>query len=66
MLRTVRMMLLLVVLSIPLAGCVTTGTGGSDPAVCAQWRGVSWSSKDTPQTIADVKGNNARRAAWCG
>jgi outer membrane biogenesis lipoprotein LolB len=47
-----------------LAGCSkTTGIGGIN--ACDFWRPVSWSQKDTPQTVAEVKGNNARRKAWC-
>lgn len=47
------------------AGCTqTTGTAGTE--ICSLWRPVSWSQKDTPQTVADVKVNNARRAGYCG
>ena len=61
--RTLRTTLLLLVLAIPLASCKTTDTAVI--SACEQWRPVSWSQKDTRETIADVKGNNARRAAWC-
>ena len=61
--RTLRTMLLLSVLAIPLASCKTTETAVI--SACDQWRAVSWSQKDTQDTIADVKGNNARRGAWC-
>lgn len=64
MLPPVRMMLLAVVLSTLLAACKTTDTGATD-SVCTHWRGITWSSNDTPQTIDEVKGNNARRGAWC-
>lgn len=64
MLRPVLMTMLAVVLPILLAGCKTTGSAGTE-SVCAQWRSVSWSSKDTLPTIDEVKGNNARRRAWC-
>ena len=40
----------------------TTATVGTE---CLVWKPVSWSSKDTPQTIEEVKLNNARRTAWC-
>jgi hypothetical protein len=47
-----------------LAGCSrTTGTGGIN--ACDFWQPVSWSQKDTQQTITEVKVNNAKRAAWC-
>lgn len=64
MLQTVRMTMLAAVLAIPLASCQTTGTSGNE-AVCAQWRGIYWSAKDTPETIGEVKASNARRKAWC-
>lgn len=51
------------VLAIPLASCATTGTGVT--SACTQWRAISWSAKDTPLTIVDVKASNARRAAYC-
>jgi hypothetical protein len=54
-------------LILPLMGCssltVTSATNGD---VCEVWRDVSWSSKDTQQTIVEVKVNNARRSGWCG
>ena len=62
--RTVPKMLLAAALLIPLAGCQTTGGAGIE-ATCAQWRGISWSRKDTLQTVDDVKANNARRKAFC-
>jgi hypothetical protein len=40
----------------------TTGTAETS---CLVWQPISWSSKDTPQTITEVKLNNARQAAWC-
>jgi hypothetical protein len=49
-----------------LTGCSTMmGIGAIDPAACTVWRDVSWSSKDTPQTITEVKVNNARREGYC-
>jgi hypothetical protein len=35
-------------------------------SVCQVWKDVSWSSKDTTQTIIEVKINNARREGYCG
>ena len=47
-----------------LGGCwKTTGTVGTE--VCDIWQPISWSQKDTPQTIAEVKINNAKQKAWC-
>jgi hypothetical protein len=49
-----------------LTGCATTtATVGTNRAACAVWAPVSWSAKDTDQTIREAKINNARRAAWC-
>jgi hypothetical protein len=57
----------LVMLSIlPLTGCVTlTGTTETNASACAVWRDVSWSKKDTDQTITEIKINNARRDGFC-
>jgi len=46
-----------------IAGCQTTVTAGTE--VCSHWRSISWSKADTVQTIDEIKGNNARRKAWC-
>jgi len=46
-----------------LGGCwKTTGTGGTE---CLAWRPISWSRADTPQTITEVKANNAKWRAFC-
>ena len=57
----------LVMLSIlPVAACApTTATVGTNTAVCAVWKPISWSIKDTDQTIGEAKVNNARRDGWC-
>jgi hypothetical protein len=58
---------LAILLSFPLTGCVTlTGTKETNGAVCNVWKDVSWSKKDTDQTIQEIKVNNARREGWCG
>ena len=50
-----------------LTGCVTlTGTKETNTSVCQVWKDISWSSKDTTQTIIEVKINNARREGYCG
>lgn len=47
-----------------LGGCsMTMGTAAID--ACDFWRPVSWSTKDTSETIQGVKINNARQQAWC-
>lgn len=58
------LMIVLGAMLLTLPACVST-TVGSGRTECHVWRPVSWSAKDTDQTIAEVKGNNARRAAWC-
>lgn len=62
--QRLRILLLLVVLPTLLVACQTTASGETE--VCAVWRPVTWSQKDTPATIDGVKGNNARRGGWCG
>jgi hypothetical protein len=53
-------------LMFPLTGCVTlTGTTETNTSACAVWRDISWSKKDTDQTITEVKINNARRDGFC-
>ena len=66
-------MLLAPVLMLPLmlAGCVmTTGNAEIKAAVtlvpCTGFRKISWSSKDTDQTILEVKEHNAAYKAICG
>jgi starvation-inducible outer membrane lipoprotein len=50
-----------------LTGCSTlTGTVETNRSACEVWKDVSWSSKDTTQTIIEVKINNARREGYCG
>lgn len=34
-------------------------------SVCPVWEPWRWSAKDTDETIALAKRNNARRAEWC-
>lgn len=49
-----------------LPGCATTtATVATNQSVCEVWKPVSWSKKDTDQTITEVKINNARREGWC-
>lgn len=40
-------------------------TTATSETSCTVWRPISWSGKDTPQTIGEVKLNNARQKAWC-
>ena len=64
-------LLLPVLMSLMLMGCATTtGTGATDPeaarptAVCLVWKPISWSSRDTDQTIREARANNRARTAW--
>jgi hypothetical protein len=65
--------LILLAMLLPLAaGCqlnktnLTGTTANSRPPVCTVWRGVSYSAKlDTPQTVAEIRVNNAKRGAYC-
>ena len=57
---------LIVVLAsgLTVGGCwKTTDTAAID--ACIVWQPVSWSQKDTPRTIEEVKINNARWEGWC-
>lgn len=47
-------------------GCGMTGGGATKAALCDQFRPVRWSSADTPETIMQVKGNNAVGSVVCG
>lgn len=49
-----------------LPGCASlTTTPATNSSVCDVWRDISWSKKDTDQTIGEIKTNNARREGWC-
>lgn len=55
-----------------LAGCsltTTTRTKETDAritaGVCTVWKPITYSSKDTPQTQLEVRGNNAAQKAYC-
>ena len=66
-------MLPLVALAPILSACATMASGGTEGAIappairrmCEAWPNVTWSSRDTPETIADAKANNAARAGFC-
>lgn len=47
------------------SGCMTTTGGGVTDNVCKAWRPVTWSARDTDETIREVKANNAAWGAWC-
>lgn len=50
-----------------LTSCQTTGTSGPDPELvaCRSFEPVTWSAKDTPETIKQIKAHNAAWAAVC-
>ena len=55
-----------IVLLLVLSGCSKlTGIAETNPAACSVWRDISWSAKDTRETITEVKVNNARRDGFC-
>ena len=57
---------LVIVSMFALTGCASlTGTRATNTASCSVWKDISWSKKDTDQTITEIKVNNARREAWC-
>jgi hypothetical protein len=57
------MLMLAPVMTFTLGDCSTT-TATAEIS-CMVWQPVSWSKKDTPQTIEEVKAHNARRKAYC-
>jgi len=57
-------------LALLLVSAVTLMMGCSNPMAtsgteCAVWIPITWSSRDTPETIKQIKASNARRKAWC-
>lgn len=53
------------------SSCATTGSGGTDPlpgagAFCAIAKPITWSSRDTPETVLEVKAHNAVGKRLCG
>ena len=61
----VKLLRLTAVLVSGLLAASCSRTTGTNETSCLVWRPISWSSKDTPQTIEEVKLNNARQKAWC-
>lgn len=53
-------------LSLTVAGCTTTmGSSGPTKLTCTSFPPISWSGKDTPETVKQVKAHNAARKAVC-
>ncbi len=67
--RTLRALALSVTLPAILGACAATTDSGetSAPAsvACAAFRPITWSARDTDQTIAEVKSHNAAYVAIC-
>lgn len=53
----------LLLVSLTVAGCSKTMASSGTDLSCSAFGPISWSSKDTPITIREVKGHNA---AWKG
>ena len=61
-----KLLVLGMLLAVIPAGCARmTGIVGTNASVCSVWKPIGWSTKDTDQTIVEVKVNNARREGWC-
>lgn len=55
----------LAIVSIP-AGCrTTTPTVAIDAGACSLFPPITWSSRDTPETIIQIRRHNAGRDAYC-
>ncbi len=65
LMRPVRLSAL--ILPAMLAGCgSTTNLSGPDASFCSAARAIYWSSKDTDQTLAQVREHNAVGKTLCG
>jgi len=61
--KSLRIPVVSLTAGILLSGCSMRNTAAID--ACIVWQPVSWSQKDTPRTIEEVKINNARWEGWC-
>lgn len=53
-------------MSLPVMGCSTLSTGIVTDTTCSAMRPITYSgSKDTPETVAEVRQHNAALAALC-
>lgn len=48
-----------------LTGCQSTTRTGATDAVCSIFPPITWSSRDTPETIEQVRRHNAGRDSYC-
>lgn len=60
-------LMLAIALTGSLTGCasLTNTFGTEEQTVCAVWKPITYSRRDTDETIVQVRVNNARRDAWC-
>ena len=66
-LRKSRLPIVLATLSILAACQSTTSTGGiSKAAVCSIFPPITYSSRDTAETVTQIRRNNAAFDAYCG
>ena len=63
--RTARTLALALLLTSLAAGCTATTGGSATDAVCDVLKPISWSSRDTDETVAGVKQHNAVHKAIC-
>lgn len=61
--KLVMLLLLGTLLCVP-ACSQTTQTAGTE-AACVVWRPITYSSRDTPETVLQVLRNNAAQKSWC-
>lgn len=55
-------------ISLPLAGCVTLGSGTSTRYLdtsCEAFKAITYSSRDTPETVSEVRAHNRAYDALC-
>ena len=72
--KRLAMLLLLAMPTLTACETLTTVSGGTelppeiDPAkvACAVFKPITWSSRDTPETVREVKSHNAAWKAICG
>jgi len=63
--RATRLMMLVAALSVSLTVTACNRTVGS-ATECQIFAPLTWSSRDTPETIRGIKGHNAAGEAACG
>lgn len=55
----------LLILGLTVAGCSQTTATGVTSVACSAFPPITWSVKDTPPTIKQVKAHNSARTAVC-